>query len=213
LNVDVLGSSLTTRTYFGTCFGPRSACSARKRPKSAGPVGLKYSSRLVNGPAVLLETIPCMIVSLLYSVTRHLLSIPALLLRHETSRDAELLVLRHENTILHLSVTPATLLSWHRRLIARKWDDTARRAKPGRPATPIAIRQLVLRLATENNRWGHRRIHGELARLGHTVAASTVWNILIELERPRGSRKPRNILVLKPLRRPAVPVRCGIGER
>jgi putative transposase len=151
-----------------------------------------------------------MIVSLLYRMTRHLLSIPALLLRRETSRDAELLVLRHENTILHrqlgkrlryqpadrlwlsalsmliprrrwasvFSVTPATLLSWHRKLVARKWDYTARRTKPGRPATPIAIRQLVLRLATENSRWGHRRIHGELARLGHTVAASTVWNIL-----------------------------------
>ncbi|MBP2329330.1 hypothetical protein JOF56_009715 [Kibdelosporangium banguiense] len=44
--------------------------------------------------------------------------------------------------------------------------------------TPAAIRQLVLRLANENSRRGHRRIHGELARLGHTVAASTVWNIL-----------------------------------
>jgi hypothetical protein len=42
----------------------------------------------------------------------------------------------------------------------------------------FALRQLVLRLATENSRWGHRRIHGELARLGHTIAASTDWNIL-----------------------------------
>jgi transposase len=69
-------------------------------------------------------------------------------------------------------------LSWHRRLSARKWDYTRRRRTPGRPPTRAIIRQLVLRLATENGRWGHRRIHGELARLGYPVAASTVWNIL-----------------------------------
>ncbi|SMD27513.1 helix-turn-helix domain-containing protein [Kibdelosporangium aridum] len=77
-----------------------------------------------------------------------------------------------------LPVTPATLLSWHRTLIARKWDYTARRTKPGRPSTPAAIRQFVLRLANENSRWGHRRIHDELVRLGYTVAAATVWHIL-----------------------------------
>jgi putative transposase len=151
-----------------------------------------------------------MIVSLLYHTTRYLLSIPGVLLRSDAAKDAELLVLRHENTILRrqlsqrpryqpadrlwftalsrliprhrwasvFPVTPATLSSWHRALIARKWDYAARRAKPGRPATPAAIRQLVVRLATENSRWGLRRIHGELTRLGHTVAASTVWNIL-----------------------------------
>jgi putative transposase len=116
-----------------------------------------------------------MIVSLLYRTTQHLLSIPGVLLRRETSRDAKLLVLRHENTILRCQlgqrlryqpadrfwlsalsrliprrrwasvfpVTPATLLPWHRRLIARKWDYTARRrTPPGRPATPATIRQL-----------------------------------------------------------------------
>jgi hypothetical protein len=144
-----------------------------------------------------------MIVSLLYRVTRHLLSVPGVLLCRETSRDAELLVLRHENSILRRQLgkrlryqladrlwlsalskliprrqwtsifpaTPATLLSWHRRLITRKWGYTAQRATPGRPATPTAIRQLVLQLATENSRWGHRRIHGELTRLGHSIAA------------------------------------------
>jgi putative transposase len=151
-----------------------------------------------------------MIVSLLYRVTRHLLSVPGVLLRRETSRDAEFLVLKHENTILRrqlgqrlryqpadrlwfsalsrliprrrwasiFPVTPATLLSWHHKLTARKWDYTARHATPGRPATPTATRQLVLRLANENSRWGHRRIHDELTRLGHSIAASTVWNIL-----------------------------------
>ncbi|MDW6064282.1 integrase core domain-containing protein [Streptomyces sp. FXJ1.4098] len=74
-------------------------------------------------------------------------------------------------------VTPGTLLAWHRRFIAAKWDYTVRR-RAGRPPTPVAIRTLVMRLARENPRWGHRRIQGELARLGHRIAASTVWQIL-----------------------------------
>jgi putative transposase len=74
-------------------------------------------------------------------------------------------------------VTPATLLAWHRRLVARKWDYTSRR-RPGRPSTAAAIRELVIRLATENPTWGHRRVQGELVRLGHPIAASTVWQIL-----------------------------------
>jgi transposase InsO family protein len=73
---------------------------------------------------------------------------------------------------------PGTLLSWHRKLIAKKWDYSARRSRKGRPPTAAALRKLVLRLAGENPRWGHRRIQGELARLGHPIAPSTVWGIL-----------------------------------
>jgi putative transposase len=75
------------------------------------------------------------------------------------------------------AVTPATLLVWHRKLVARKWDYSARR-RPGRPPTAAAIRQLVVRMAKENPNWGHRRIQGELVRLGHRIASSTVWQIL-----------------------------------
>ena len=74
-------------------------------------------------------------------------------------------------------MTPATLLAWHRRLVARKWDYASRR-RPGRPSTDAAIRELVIRIATENPAWGHRRVQGELVRLGHQIAASTVWQIL-----------------------------------
>jgi putative transposase len=74
-------------------------------------------------------------------------------------------------------VTPATLLSWHRRLVARKWDYASRRS-PRRPSTAAAIRQLVIRIAAESPAWGHRRVQGELVRLGHPIAASTVWQIL-----------------------------------
>ncbi len=124
------------------------------------------------------------------------------------SKDAEFLVLRHENAVLRrqisrvryqladrlwlaalsrliprrqwgevFAVTPATLLAWHRRLVRRKWDYSSRR-RPGRPSTAAAIRKLVIRMATDNPTWGHRRVQGELVKLGHPIAASTVWQIL-----------------------------------
>ena len=152
-----------------------------------------------------------MIVSLLYKVTRKLLSVPSVILRSEAAKDAELLVLRHENAVLRrqlagrvryepadrfwfaalaglvdrrrwrevFPVTPGTLLAWHRKLVAHKWDYSEWRPT-GRPPTRAAIKTLVMRLARENPRWGHRRIQGELIRLGHRIAHSTVWRILHE---------------------------------
>ncbi|MFE9694255.1 integrase core domain-containing protein [Micromonospora sp. NPDC005806] len=151
-----------------------------------------------------------MIISMLYTVARRLLSFPGVLLRRDTAKDAELLVLRHENAVLRrqiagsvryepadrfwlaalsgliprcrwrevFPVTPGTLLAWHRRFIAAKWDYSARRARTGRPPTKAALKKLILQLARDNAKWGHRRIQGELARLGHPIAASTVWEIL-----------------------------------
>ena len=149
-----------------------------------------------------------MIFSAVYLLVRCLLSCLVALPRGEVSRNAELLVLRHENAVLRrqagrvrhqpgdrlwlaalsrliprrrwsgvFAVTPATLLAWHRRLIARKWDYSQRRS-PGRPSTAAAIRTLVIRMATDNPGWGHRRLQGELVKLGHPIAASTVWQIL-----------------------------------
>jgi putative transposase len=68
------------------------------------------------------------------------------------------------------SVAPATILAWHRRLVSRKWDYTAR-SRPGRPPPAMAVKKLVIRMA-ENPTWGHRRVQGELVRLGHRIAAS-----------------------------------------
>jgi putative transposase len=79
---------------------------------------------------------------------------------------------------LRLLVTPDTILRWHRDIIRRRWAARSMRGKTGRPATRWNTRALVLRLARENPDWGYRRIHGELAGLGVTVAASTVWEIL-----------------------------------
>jgi transposase InsO family protein len=148
------------------------------------------------------------IFSVLYLAVRCLLGSLMVLARREASKDAELLVLRHEKAVLRrqigrvryqqtdrlwlaalsrliprrrwgevFAVTPATLLAWHRRLITRRWD-YANRRRPGRPSTAGAIRKFVIRMATENPTWGHRRVQGELVKLGHPIAASTVWQIL-----------------------------------
>ena len=128
-----------------------------------------------------------------------------LLGRSQASKDAEIMVLRHEVMVLRRQVarprpdwadrailaalarllppalrgsrlvTPGTLLAWHRRLITHKW--TYPRG-PGRPAVGQETRDLVLRLAGENPAWGYRRVHGELARPGHHVSQTTAQRIL-----------------------------------
>ena len=74
-------------------------------------------------------------------------------------------------------VTPETLLAWHRKLIAQKYDGTRKRG-PGRPRTAVEIEALVVRMAEENRDWGYRRIQGALSNLGHEVARSTIAEIL-----------------------------------
>ena len=79
---------------------------------------------------------------------------------------------------MRLIVTPGTLLRWHRDVVRRRWSRRSRQGRSGRPATHRKVRSVVLRLARENESQGYRRIHGELAGLGITVAPSTVWQIL-----------------------------------
>jgi len=130
-----------------------------------------------------------------------------LVVRSGRSKDLEIIVLRHQLQVLRRQidrptitdqdrtllgaiaaalprrlrqgwiVTPGTLLRWHRRRIARHWTHPPRR-RLGRPPTCAELGQLVVRLAKQNPTWGHRRIHGELVGLGHTIASSTVWKIL-----------------------------------
>jgi putative transposase len=76
-------------------------------------------------------------------------------------------------------VTPDTILRWHRRLIAEKWDYShCREKKPGRPPISEELVQLVLRIAKENPSWGYDRIQGALANLGHQVSDTSVGHIL-----------------------------------
>jgi len=148
-----------------------------------------------------------MLFKIVYLLVRRILGLAVLISRSDLAKDAELLVLRHENAVLRrhagrvrygpadrlwlaalarliprrrwaaiFPITPATLLAWHRRLVAG--NDTSKRRTPGRPPTGPGITRLVVRLAKENPLWGHRRIHGELTKLGVTVAPSTVWEIL-----------------------------------
>jgi len=143
---------------------------------------------------------------LVYLVLVRVLSWLVLLPRSDAAKDVEILTLRHEVAVLRRTnarpaltwldramlsalsrllptplrqlrlVSPRTLLRWHRQLVAHRWTYPHR--SPGRPPTAPPIRALVLRLARENDRWGYRRIQGELVGLGHRVAASTVWKIL-----------------------------------
>jgi transposase len=149
-----------------------------------------------------------MLLKIVYLLTCRVLGLAVLVFRGDRAKDAELLVLRHENAVLRrhagrvryepadrawlaalarllprrrwtgiFPVTPATLLAWHRKLAGSNYD-TSKRRKPGRPRTAPSIARLVVRLAKENPLSGHRRIHGELTKLGVTVAPSTVWEIL-----------------------------------
>jgi putative transposase len=74
-------------------------------------------------------------------------------------------------------VTPDTLMRWHRRLIAAKWTYKAK-GRVGRPGLMKSIKALITRMATENPSWGYSRIKGELKGVGHTVARTTVSNVL-----------------------------------
>ena len=147
-----------------------------------------------------------MVFSFLYVAVRALLGALVRSRRGLDVKDVELMVLRHQLEVLRrqverpqlgpvdrallaaaachlprssrapLLVTPRTLLRWHRALVRRRWRQPAGRR--GRPRLSDEVRELVLRLARENPRWGHRRICGELAKLGLNVSPTSIRRLL-----------------------------------
>jgi putative transposase len=75
-------------------------------------------------------------------------------------------------------VKPDTILAWHRKLVARKFDGSQQRRAPGRPPIDPELEALVVRMARENRSWGYDRIVGAMANLGYTISDQTVGNIL-----------------------------------
>jgi putative transposase len=147
-----------------------------------------------------------MVWSFVYLALRRLLELMVLCWRSTDAKEVEILVLRHQLAVLRRQhprprlqpqdrallvvlsrllprprwsifvVTPETLLGWHRRMVRRHWTYPVQ--GHGRPSVPQQVQALIVRLATENPRWGYQRIGGELLRLGCQVSASSIARVL-----------------------------------
>ncbi len=173
------------------------ACELRIRSRWSG-----YGSAAADPTAGASALLP----RLAYLTLCRSIQLLALLARGDAAKDLEILVLRHQLTVLRRQssrprfepadrallaaisralprarwscflVKPETLLRWHRRLVAGAWAYPHHQA--GRPPLALDVQQLIIRLARENPRWGYQRIKGELQRVGVQISATTIRTIL-----------------------------------
>jgi len=159
-----------------------------------------------------------LVLACIYGCLRFLVGLLALKLRYR-DREVELLLLRHELSVLRrtvkkprlqpadrmilavlarrlprqawgrLLVRPETVLGWHRALVRRKWAGFGRRRGPDQPRIDEDYRQLILRLARENPRWGYLRIRGELLKLGLVVSATSIRSLMQKHGIPTSPRR------------------------
>jgi putative transposase len=152
----------------------------------------------------------------LYMLVQLAISLSILRTSSDANRNLELLALRRQVAVLRRQVkrpdllptnriilaalglrlppgrlhfSPTTLLRWHRELVRKHWSAFGLRPGRGRPPISDELRQLILRLARENPRWGDRRIQGELLKLGYKVAATTIGGILRQHRVPPAPRR------------------------
>ncbi len=149
-----------------------------------------------------------MVLACIYGCLRFVVGLLVLGLEGDSEREVQLLLLRHELSVLRWSVKkpmlnpadrmilaalamrlprrawtgllvrPETVLGWYRALVRSKWAAFGRRRGPGRPRIDEECRQLILRLARENPRWGYLRIQSELLKLGRMVSATSIRNLM-----------------------------------
>ena len=159
------------------------------------------------------------VASLIYSLIRVLVDVMVTTRSGQAELQAEVLVLRRQVQVLKrqikrvrwspadrmilaalrerlprsawagLLVRPETVLGWHRALVRRKWAAYRGRPRRGRPAISSELRQLIIRIAHENPSWGYFRLRGELLKLGHTVAATSIRSILLAAGIPHAPRR------------------------
>jgi hypothetical protein len=152
----------------------------------------------------------------IYVLVRLAINLGALRGSTNAERDLEILALRHQVAILsrhvkrpellpadrmilaalgrglphgRLMFSPASLLRWHQELVRRHWSAFRQRPSRGRPPISAELRELILRLARENPRWGDRRIQGELLKLGYRVSATTIRGVLRRHRVPPAPRR------------------------
>ena len=160
-----------------------------------------------------------MVASLLYSLLRFVLDVVATSRADRSKLQGEVLALRRQVQVLErqvkrvrwspgdrmimaalherlprsawagLLVRPETVLGWHRALVRRKWAAYRGRPRRGRPPISEQFRSLILRMARENPGWGYFRIRGEMLKLGHLVAATTIRSVLLGAGIPPAGRR------------------------